>query len=237
MRLRPVPERWQYKSIRQGSCLYILMQPSAREDYLEKVLNLTHSRQRPPFLHEIAVSLGRDLRQTEDDMDTLVDEGDLILSGKGEVELTPSGHETAERVMRKHRVLQCFLTEMLGVEPSKASDEACMLEHAVSDETIDRLGHYLDQPGIPHNRRYAWRHSGKSGRGKYLSDFEEETDLCVCEIQAGEEIHRLLDLGIVPGEQIRLVRKLGNHAVVVRVKGCDIALSDEVAASIRVETA
>jgi DtxR family Mn-dependent transcriptional regulator len=211
------------------------MQPSAREDYLEAVLNLTRSRTRPPFLHEIAVSLGRDIRQTEEDMDILRKEGDLTISGEGETELTPAGQETAERVIRKHRLLQCFLTEMLGVEPSKASDEACMLEHAVSDETIDRLGHYLDRPGIPCGRSYK-RHSGKSGRCRYLTDCEEETDLRVREVISGDEIHRLLDLGIVPGEKIRLVRKLGNHAVVVRVKGCDIALSDEVAASIRVET-
>jgi DtxR family transcriptional regulator, Mn-dependent transcriptional regulator len=211
------------------------MQPSAREDYLEAVLNLTRSRQRSPFLHEIALSLGRDIRQTEEDMDILRREGDLTISGRDEAALTPAGHETAERVMRKHRLLQCFLTEMLGVEPSKASDEACMLEHAVSDETIDRLGRYLDQPGVPCGRRHK-RHSGKSVRCSYLTDCEEETDLRVREVVSGDEIHRLLDLGIVPGEKIRLIRKLGNHAVVVRVKGCDIALSDEVAASIRVET-
>jgi DtxR family Mn-dependent transcriptional regulator len=210
------------------------MQPSAREDYLEAVLNLTRSRQRPPFLHEIAGSLGTGIRQTEEDMNTLREGGDLVLSGRGEVELTPEGFETAERVIRKHRLLQCFLTEMLGVEPSRASDEACMLEHAVSDETIDRLGRYLDRPGISCGRVHK-RHAGKSGRGRKLTDFEEETDLNVREVCTGGEIHRLLDLGIVPGEKIRLVRKLGNHAVVVRVKGCDIALSDEVAASIRVE--
>jgi DtxR family Mn-dependent transcriptional regulator len=152
------------------------MQPSAREDYLEAVLDLTRSRNRPPFVHEIAVSLGRDIRQTEEDMDILRREGDLTISGEGEAALTPTGFETAERVMRKHRLLQCFLTEMLGVEPDKASDEACMLEHAVSDETIDRLGRYLDRPGVPCGRRYK-RHSGKSGRYRYLIDCEEETDL------------------------------------------------------------
>jgi DtxR family transcriptional regulator, Mn-dependent transcriptional regulator len=211
------------------------MEPSAREDYLEAVLSLTRSCQRPPLPQEIAGSLGKDVRQTEEDLDTLHMEGEIILSGHGGVELTPAGHETAERVLRKHRLLQCFLTEMLGVEPSRASDEACMLEHAVSDETIDRLGRYLDRPGVPCGRRLG-RHTGKPGTGRYLTDFKEETDLCVREVVSGREIHRLLDLGIVPGERIRLIRKLGNHAVVVRVKGCDIALSDEVAASIRVET-
>lgn len=210
------------------------MQPSAREDYLEAVLNLTRSRNRPPFLHEIAVSLGREIRQTEEDIDILRREGDLAISGEGEAALTPTGFETAERVMRKHRLLQCFLTEMLGVEPDKASDEACVLEHAVSDETIDRLGRYLDRPGVTRGRRYK-RHFIKTGRYRYLTDCEEETDLRVREVVSGDAIHRLLDLGIFPGEKIRLVRKLGNHAVIVRVKGCDIALSDEVAASIRVE--
>lgn len=210
------------------------MQPSAREDYLETVLNLTGSRHRPPFLHEIAASLGRAIRQTEEDMEILRKEGNLTISGEGEVALTPAGLETAKRVVRKHRLLQCFLTEMLGIEPSKASDEACMLEHAVSDETIDRLSRYLDRPGVPAGRRQR-RHSRKPVMCTYLTDCEEETDLTVREVICGGEVHRLLDLGIVPGEKIRLVRKLGNHSMVVRVKGCDIALSDEVAASIRVE--
>ncbi|HJK25027.1 MAG TPA: FeoA family protein, partial [Methanocorpusculum sp.] len=46
---------------------------------------------------------------------------------------------------------------------------------------------------------------------------------------------RLIDLGVIPGELITLRRKLVNNAVVITVKGCDIALSPEVSANIMVE--
>ena len=47
--------------------------------------------------------------------------------------------------------------------------------------------------------------------------------------------NRLIDLGVIPGELITLRRKLVNNAVVITVKGCDIALSPEVSANIMVE--
>lgn len=211
------------------------MDAPAREDYLEAILNLTGSRQKPPALQELVEFLGKDTHQTLNDLRDLRDQGDLLISPEKTIVLTAEGRKTAECISRRHRLLQSFLTEMLGIEPARASDEACMLEHAVSDETIDRLGQYLDGPGIPHCRRRA-RHARRSATSRRLTDFGEETDLYVREVQDGREVHRLIDLGIVPGEKIRLVRKLGNHAVVVRVKGCDIALSDEVASSILVES-
>jgi DtxR family Mn-dependent transcriptional regulator len=52
-----------------------------------------------------------------------------------------------------------------------------------------------------------------------------------------ERANRLLDLGVVPGERVRIKRKLANQSIVVQVKGCDVALSPEVAASVCVERA
>ena len=46
---------------------------------------------------------------------------------------------------------------------------------------------------------------------------------------------RLLDLGMVPGERASIKRKLSNGALVVQVKGCDVALSPEIASAIGVE--
>jgi DtxR family Mn-dependent transcriptional regulator len=48
-------------------------------------------------------------------------------------------------------------------------------------------------------------------------------------------VRRLADVGLLPGESLVLKRKLSNGSVVVEVKGCDIALSSEVADSILVE--
>lgn len=211
------------------------MLPSAREDYLEKILHLRRSLQRAPSIDEIAEHLPGESANVAREVRELIDEGDLICSPEGTIDLTSSGAETAARVIRKHCLLQCFLTEILGIEPTKASDEACALEHSISDETIDRLSSYLDWPVAA---RFIRPGSGDAVPGgvKRIIDFDEGDDLRVVEIAGGRgKLNRLMDLGIIPGEKIRLLRKLGSNTVVVVVKGCDIALGAEVAASILVE--
>jgi DtxR family Mn-dependent transcriptional regulator len=68
-----------------------------------------------------------------------------------------------------------------------------------------------------------------------LTDFKEGDDVIVSMILGQERAQRLLDLGVVPGERVRIKRKLTNQALVIQVKGCDVALSPEVAVSICVE--
>ena len=85
--------------------------------------------------------------------------GDLSLQDDGRIILTDQGTATGKQIIKKHETLQCFLSEILGMDRSSASDEACRIEHAVSDETIDRLGDYLRSP-VP---QPPVRRSGKPG--------------------------------------------------------------------------
>lgn len=57
----------------------------------------------------------------------------------GCVELTPSGQRLAERTESSRRVLTMFLTEILGVDETIASEDACMIEHLVSPEVSIEL--------------------------------------------------------------------------------------------------
>jgi DtxR family Mn-dependent transcriptional regulator len=129
--------------------------------------------------------------------------------------------------MKKHSVLECFLSEILGMERTAASEEACILEHDISNETLDRLEGFMT---LPLGREGRSRRG--SGKIQSLIDFPEGTDLEVVAIQNRDGCERLSDLGIIPGEIVRLVNVLSHKAVVVKVKGCDIALSPEIASSI-----
>jgi len=131
----------------------------------------------------------------------------------------------------KHRVLECFLSEILGMERSAASEEACILEHDISDETLDRLEGFMVLPN-GHRKRLQGGHR----KIQSLVDFPGGTELKVVTIRYQDGCERLSDLGIVPGEIIHLVNVLPQKAVVVKVKGCDIALSPEIASSILVES-
>lgn len=245
------------------------MLPSTFEDYLEAVLTVTEDNGRPATLKEIAAALGTRTEIARANAVSLTGEGYLEQVSDDTVRLTAKGSEVASRVARKHRVLQCFLTEMLGVDEAAASKEACTLEHDISDETIERLSSYMDSAQSPpecigrcrggeactlehgisddtieqpsssmDGTRSPPVHPGRCRAPGVctLLDCKEGDTVRVAMIRRPRRNRRLLDLGIFPGETLKIRRKLQNESVVVRVKGCDIAISPEIAASILVES-
>ena len=207
------------------------MLPSTFEDYLEAILTITESGGRAATLDEIAAALDTGKETAGTTVASLVEEGYLERADGDAVRLTGKGSSLASMVARKHRVLQCFLTEMLGVDEDAASREACTLEHGISDETIDRLSSYMDGAQSPRGRMGRCR-----GRDCTLLDCKEGDTVRVAMMRGPRRHRRLLDLGIFPGEIVQSRRKLPNDSVVVRVKGCDIASSPEIARSIVVES-
>ncbi len=209
------------------------MLPSTLEDYLEAILTVTGDGGRPARPQEIAAAIGTGETAARATIASLVEEGYLERMADETVRLTGKGLEVASRVARKHRVLQCFLTEMLGVDADAASKEACTLEHGISDETIERLSSYMDGGAQPPPGR-AGRCRGREACT--LLDCKEGDTVRVAMIRGPRRNRRLLDLGVFPGEVVQIRRKLPNQSVVVRVKGCDIAISPEIATSIVVES-
>ena len=66
----------------------------------------------------------------------------------GKVMLTDRGRELGRAVWYRHRLLRTFLTQELGVEFDRADAEACMMEHAMSEDTMSRWLAYLEKQGI-----------------------------------------------------------------------------------------
>lgn len=221
------------------------MQPSLREDYLEAIRHFFVKNAHHPRSKDLGTALGIPESAVRSDMEDLVSSGDVTLLPDGVISLTRQGQQTGENIIKKHETLQCFLSEILGMDSSAASDEACTLEHTVSDETIDRLGELIEKKEA----------TGYHGRGRCRR--QERSLLCsvddtachypsISDCNEGELIaiqcihgracaKRILDLGMVPGERVLIKRKLSNGALVIQVKGCDVALSPEVASEIGVE--
>ncbi|CCJ35527.1 DtxR family transcriptional regulator, Mn-dependent transcriptional regulator [Methanoculleus bourgensis MS2] len=208
------------------------MLPSTFEDYLEAILTITENGRQQATSQEIAAALGTGRAAAGETIASLVEEGYLEQAPGDAVRLTGKGRTVASKVARKHRVLQCFLTEALGIEEDAANREACTLEHGISDETIDRLSSYMDGAQPPPGRLgRCWGRDACT-----LLDCKEGDTVRVAMLRGPRRNRRLLDLGIFPGEVVQIRRKLPNQSVVVRVKGCDIAISPEIAASIIVES-
>jgi DtxR family Mn-dependent transcriptional regulator len=67
------------------------------------------------------------------------------------VRLTPAGEKLAARVLRRHRLIELFLVQVMGMSWTEVHDEAEHLEHAVSDRLIERIDEMLGHPSVdPH---------------------------------------------------------------------------------------
>jgi DtxR family Mn-dependent transcriptional regulator len=207
------------------------MQSSLREDILEALAKAWCLGPDPVAIPELARLLCRSIEDIEPILPELERDGDLTWTPRGVIP-TPRGLDAGGKIMRKHRVLECFFSEILGMAPETASEEACSLEHKVSDEAIERLGQYLKGPARPgsRGRRHGWNCPVIS-----LLDSRVDSGLVISCIRCQGNMSRLQDLGIFPGESIRVVRRIPGNGVVVKVKDCDIALSREIAGSILVE--
>ena len=73
-------------------------------------------------------------------------DGLVVVSGDRHLELTAAGHLKAMRVMRKHRLAERLLTDVIGLEWSLVHDEACRWEHVMSERVEERLVEILDHP-------------------------------------------------------------------------------------------
>jgi DtxR family Mn-dependent transcriptional regulator len=212
------------------------MQSSLREDYLEAIQVLGEKNRCLPHDRDLAAALARIISEVKADLDDLSAHGDIVVSDDGSIALTEKGKSVAAGVIKKHETLQCFLSDILGMDTSAASNEACTLEHAISDETIDRLGNYLKKPpagpGACGNADISFNEICTPFS---LLDFNEGDSLVVRCILGQSCAKRLLDLGVVPGERVKIRRKLANRSLVLLVKGCDVALSPEIAAAVSVE--
>lgn len=143
-----------------------------------------------------------------------VEQGFVTVAG-GPPALTPQGMQAGEKVVRRHRLAECLLRDILQVPEGEAEEDACRFEHLLRPGLEDRvctlLGHPLTCPdGRPIPRgdccRSAERdqvhevgplcdgRAGQSGVVAYLSTRDNR------------EIQKLMAMGILPGSDIRLIR-------------------------------
>lgn len=108
------------------------------EDYLEVILSLAKDKG-VARVGEIAAKMAVKSPSVNAALKSLASRNLLIHERYGYVTLTSEGKKLAEVVQEKHDVLFRFLTEFLMISPETAENEACSIEHAISEETFIRL--------------------------------------------------------------------------------------------------
>jgi DtxR family Mn-dependent transcriptional regulator len=99
-----------------------------------------------PLRARIAERLGHSGPTVSQTVARMERDGLVVVSGDRHLELTDAGLLKATRVMRKHRLAERLLTDVIGLEWAFVHDEACRWEHVMSDRVEKRLVELLDHP-------------------------------------------------------------------------------------------
>ena len=114
------------------------------EEYLEAIHELEEEGTEP-IQARLAERLGHSAPSVSEMIRRLRTDGWIEPKGKA-VRLTKKGRARAESVVRKHRLAERLLTDVIGLEWHKAHVEACRWEHVISDEVEERLVELLEHP-------------------------------------------------------------------------------------------
>jgi len=183
------------------------MPTSTVEDYLKCILA---QQERDPealvTMGQIGSALGVAPGTVTAMVKTLAESGLLFYEPYSGVRLSEAGEGLATHVLRRHRLIELFLVEMMGLDWSDVHEEAELLEHAVSERLIDRIDEMLGRPSVdPHGDPIPNRalEIPSSDATSLLACPERQLQLVVRVGDQSAEFLRLLEhRGLVPGSQI-----------------------------------
>jgi DtxR family transcriptional regulator, Mn-dependent transcriptional regulator len=170
----------------------------AEEEYLERIYwleeaglpitgaNIARAMQvSAPTVHEMVGRLAKD--------------GFIVRNADKSLAFTDDGRERATRIVRRHRLVERFLTDVLGVPWDEVHEEAERLEHAMSPTLEERMRVAIgDAKTCPHGHPFV---EGVREPGVPLADVEEGASVVVLrfENEAEDLLHYLMDSGFRPG--------------------------------------
>ncbi|NCA98481.1 MAG: metal-dependent transcriptional regulator [Clostridia bacterium] len=114
----------------------------AVEDFLEAILALAPDGT-PVRSIDVSSQLGISRAAVSKALANLVQAGLIEHTPYGSIQLTESGLARAHVITQSHQMLKRFLIEILGLDETTAEQDACRLEHVISDETRQQWLHYI----------------------------------------------------------------------------------------------
>ena len=108
------------------------------EDYLEAMVELGATVESPIRSVDVAAKMGVSKASVNKAMTVLKEHGFAEQPYYGDITLTEAGYEYGMAVLERHNMLYTFLTKALGIPEDRADEEACLMEHAISDESFEK---------------------------------------------------------------------------------------------------
>jgi DtxR family transcriptional regulator, Mn-dependent transcriptional regulator len=198
------------------------------EEYLEAIHELEEEGTQV-IQARLAERVGHSAPAVSEVIRRLKTEGYVTVEDR-EVQLTPLGRDRAESVVRKHRLAERLLTDIIGLPWEKAHTEACRWEHVISDEVEDRLIELLGHPQTcPHGNPIPGSGVRKGRQQVALSSVKDGARIRLERVTEQVEIDPaamsyLSKAGFVPGADAQVSAKAPDGTLTLQLTGHTIAL-------------
>jgi DtxR family Mn-dependent transcriptional regulator len=181
------------------------------EDYLKAIFEIEIAGESAAGTNEIAQALGIAPASVTGMLRRLADQGLISYERYRGVRLSEAGRRAALRTIRRHRVIEAYLTEALGYPWDRVHEEAERLEHAASDELIDRMAAAIGEPTTdPHGAPIPTR-EGTIDAEPLIALADVPVGEVVRIRQVGdrdpERLRYLAELGVTPGADVRVLSR------------------------------
>jgi DtxR family Mn-dependent transcriptional regulator len=212
------------------------------EEYLEAVHSLKEEGT-PVIGARLAERLGRSAPSVSEMLDRLSDEGYVRRDGRT-VELTEKGSVLAAKVVRKHRLAERLLVDVIGLEWHKVHEEAGRWEHVISDDVEARLVILLGDPATcPHGNPIPGSATRPSGaRQRPLAEMTPGTRVRLERISEDVEIDMrslvyLDEHGFIPGATALVTSRGPDGTLVLEVGDSTVAFGSDLSRRLYVAVA
>jgi DtxR family Mn-dependent transcriptional regulator len=210
----------------------------AIEDYLQGIYGLTAEGDAV-----ISARLARRMNVTPPTawaaVQRMARDGLVLLDAKKSISLTPDGRGLAESIVRRHRLAERFLTDVLGFGWADAHIEAHRFEHGISPKIEEGIITLLKNPlTCPHGSPIPGSGYSLPADAVPLSQLRAGDIATITliseELEEDFEILQYLERGhIMPTRQVKVLEKAGG-VIILEVDGAQVPLSTEVAGRIHV---
>src|SRR5256714_7464666 len=221
------------------------------EEYLEMIYNM-NMEDEVVIGARLAEKFGVAPPTVTEMLKRLVRDGYVEMDNRRQVTLTEAGNQAAEAVLRRHRLTERFLVDMLGMQWHQVHEEACRLEHFISGAVEARVITTLNNPTTcPHGNPIP---GSVANARSYLKDKgairlssagvgEVVTILCISEVVEDEEalILYLHEKGLTPETELTVLTQGGgsgseqDESFIVEVAGRQVYINKAAAAKIWVK--
>ena len=225
-------------------------QPHSADDYLETIYFLAFPvgeygpvvRETPPLAARVAEMLNVTLASASEMLKRLEVEGLVERGERKEALLTPKGRRAAERIARRHRLVERFLTDFMGYTPAESHEQADRMGDAFTDEMIERIAARLGDPErCPHGWPIDPAAEQEENRDlAALADLPPGTRATIVRLAEhdGVLLRWLYDEGLTPGTTIDVrSRQEAAGQITAAVGGGERTLSEKGASGVFVRAA